>query len=234
VDIRYKHITEYVVRQFSEHLGSRLISVYVKGSVARNDAVWGISDLDLVLAFDAPTQRDTMLKNEVEEVARSMAGGDALVLQRIAEERLNEMDEKTKAFWLYSSNYDSEVLYGKHPSSFLPAPLGREESAKAILSIVKDEGKDIEALVNLDAKGCRLISKRILQAAAMFLVYNGYADYVPLTKVADHPLLHLQIRENMPYVIEAFLNPRYLTDVQLLVNAWRLTWNVIDYHVFSA
>jgi hypothetical protein len=51
-----------------------------------------------------------------------MPGGDALVIQRIADDRLQQMDEKTKAFWLYSSIYDSQLVYGKHPQQFLPDP----------------------------------------------------------------------------------------------------------------
>lgn len=132
MDIRYISIMDYVVQKFSEHLGS-------KGSIARGDAVWGASDLDLVLAFDTPRQVDTLLKNEVETAARNFPGGDALVIQRIADERLDQMDEKTKGYWPYSSWYDSEVLYGEHPSSFLPAPPKREEIATAILSILIEE-----------------------------------------------------------------------------------------------
>ncbi|SDO32825.1 Nucleotidyltransferase domain-containing protein [Paenibacillus sp. yr247] len=62
MDNRYRPIIDVVVQRFLSHLGSRLISVYIKGSVARGDAVWGVSDLDLVLAFDTPTHKDTLLK----------------------------------------------------------------------------------------------------------------------------------------------------------------------------
>lgn len=232
MDNRYKPITDYVVQQFSEHLGPRLKSVYVKGSISRGDAVWGVSDLDLVLAFDAPSQEDTLLKNKIEADARNIPGGDALVIQRIAEERLNQMDVNTKGYWLYSSWYDSEVIYGEHPSRFLPAPPKREEITEAILSILNEEGKDTSTLKYLDTKGTRLVSKRILQSMAMLIVNNGYAEYVPLLQVQNYAFPS-QIQKHIPFVIDSFLNPRELTDTNKLIDAWNATWDVVNNQVFS-
>ncbi|WP_062106786.1 nucleotidyltransferase domain-containing protein [Bacillus niameyensis] len=226
MDNRYKPITGYVVQQFSKHLGSRLNSIYIKGSVARGDAVWGISDLDLVLAFESHTKEDNLVKKHVEETVRNIKGGEALVIQRIANQRLMEMDENTKIYWLYSSYYDSEVLYGKHPSTFLPKLPEKEKCAMAILSILKDDGKDINSLKNLDTNGSRLVAKYILQSIAMSFVYEGHADYIPLTKVQKYPL-PTSLQDYIPYVVDVFLNPREIADAQKLVEAWNATWKVI-------
>lgn len=230
MDNRYKPITDYVVQHFSEHLGSRLKSIYIKGSVAREDAVWGVSDLDLVLAFENPTKEDTLVKKNVEEATKNIIGGDALVIQRIPLERLNEIDENTKLFWLYSSWYDSEVLYGEHPSTFLPELPKKNKIAIAILSILKDEGKDINSLINLDTKTSRLVAKRILQSIAMSLVYKGHADYIPITQVQNYPL-HKKLQQYIPYVMDVFLNPRNITDAQKLIIAWNITWDLINEQV---
>ena len=62
------------MERFAQHLGSRLYSVCVKRSVARGDAVWGISDLDLVLGFDTPAEADTQVKHAAEQTVRQQAG----------------------------------------------------------------------------------------------------------------------------------------------------------------
>ncbi|QYR19183.1 nucleotidyltransferase domain-containing protein [Paenibacillus sp. sptzw28] len=232
MDIRYEPIMEYVVKQFSEHLGSRLKSIYVKGSIARGDAIWGISDMDLVLAFDTPTQEDTLIKNRVEATIRNMPGGDALVIQRIADDRLEHMDSNTRAYWLYSSWFDSQVLYGEHPTSFLPSPPKCQEIAIAILSILSEEGKDTDALTFLDAKGTRLVSKRILQSMAMLLVYNGVAAYVPLLQIQNYTFPP-EIQPHIPIVIDAFINPQEKIDPIKLINAWNTTWQHINNQIFN-
>ena len=135
LDVRYRAIADDVVNRFARHLGPRLTSAFVKGSVARDDAVWGVSDLDLVLAFDAPSAADTALKRDVEEAVRRLAGGEALVIMRIAEDRLQEMSPGVRAYWLYSCWYDSQVLSGPLPSSLLPAPPSGRELVRLIAPI---------------------------------------------------------------------------------------------------
>lgn len=122
MDGRYTPVATMVVERFARQLGARLRCAFVKGSVARGDAVWGVSDMDLVLAFDSPTPEDTAVKREVVEQARAMEGGDALVIQRIWYDRLDGMDPGTRGWWLHSCRHDLAVLHGDHPGTFLPTP----------------------------------------------------------------------------------------------------------------
>jgi hypothetical protein len=69
VDVRYREVMDFVAQRFAEHLGPRLQAALIKGSVVRGDALWVISDLDPVLAFEGPTAADTAFKNEVETAA---------------------------------------------------------------------------------------------------------------------------------------------------------------------
>jgi hypothetical protein len=225
MDLRYLQIINFVMQHFVDHLGSRLQSIYVKGSIARGDAVWGISDLDLVLAFDCPTQEDTLLKRDVEAKALDMPGGEALVIQRIADDRLQQMDEKTKAFWLYSSIYDSQLVYGKHPQQFLPDP--PPNSPELILSLLYAEGKHIADIIHLDEAGCRSVTKRILQCLSMIIVHDGHAEYVPLLNVPNYPFPSV-IMEFVPTVIELYSNPRVITDTNALSRYWHLTCHYIS------
>jgi predicted nucleotidyltransferase len=225
LDNRYKPIIDLVVQRFAIHLGPRLTSAYVKGSVARGDAVWGISDLDLVLAFKNPTQEDNFVKHRLEADVRSIPGGDALVIQRIADDRLEQMEEKTKAFWIYSSLYDSEVVYGKHPRQILPAP--SKGTHNSILSVIYEDGKDIPHLTSIDEEGCRSVAKRILLSFSIFLVQQGHAEYIPLLVVPRYPL-PLKIQQFLPSVINLYSNPRPLTDVDELINYWNETWEYIS------
>jgi len=102
MDKRHRRILNHVVERFADRLGDRLRSAFVKGSLARGDAVWGVSDIDFVLLFDRPDEEDTKLRRQVEREALQFEGGDALVIQRVAGDRLSQMDEDTRAYWLYA------------------------------------------------------------------------------------------------------------------------------------
>ncbi|TMV42897.1 hypothetical protein FE783_36795 [Paenibacillus mesophilus] len=181
MDIRYKPLTDLVVKRFTEHLSSRLQSIFVKGSVARGDAIWGVSDLDLVLAFEQPNKTDNEVKREVELLAKELPGGDALVIQRVSEDRLNQMGKGTKAYWLYSCRYDAEVLFGISPEKFLQEPPMGLELANLIGPIIKKDGEVELTKSSLKRHESRHIAKRIINGLALPIIAEGRTQYlVPL------------------------------------------------------
>lgn len=229
MDDRYKAIATYVVDRFAEHLGSRLKSAFVKGSVARGDAVWGVSDLDLVLVFDIPTRADTALKREIEATVSQLAGGKALVIQRIAEDRLQQMNAAVRAYWLYSSRYDVRVLFGAEPSSILPPPPKGKELVDLIAPIIREGGEGAEDSKPFTREQTRNLAKRILSALALPAVAEGREEYVAPLKVSEL-LLPPKVKVYVPMVTDLYLKAPPISNPEGLLSAWRDTWDYLAEH----
>ncbi|RKN66116.1 nucleotidyltransferase domain-containing protein [Paenibacillus ginsengarvi] len=226
MDPRYKTVTDYVVRRFTDHLGDRLQSVFVKGSVARGDCVWGVSDIDLVLAFDRPDQSDNALKREIEAEATRFPAGDSLVIQRIGDDRLRQMSAGTRAYWLYSCRYDTELLYGTQPDHFLPEPPKGIELAKLIAPLIHADGAVELGKDRLERRESRHLAKRMLHALALPAIAGGKLEYVPPLEVAnlDFPV---RLRSHMDAILTAYSQAPVITDTEPLSRAWRDCWAYI-------
>lgn len=184
MDNRYKPLTDYVVRRFRNHLGPRLESIYIKGSVARGDAVWGVSDLDLVLAFERPDKLDNELKREIESAAKDMPDGSGLVIQRIGDDRLQQMGEGTRAYWLYSSRFDAKVVYGAKPADFLPEPPPGEQLVKLISPMIRKDGEVRLNQSTLQRHESRHLAKRLLEGLALTAIAEGTHRYLAPLEVS--------------------------------------------------
>jgi hypothetical protein len=227
MDPRYKPLTDYVVRRFSDHLGPRQQSVFVHGSVARGDAVWGVSDLDLVVAFEHPNKSDNELKHEVEATAKNLPAGDALIIQRISNDRLQQLSEGKRAYCLYSYRYDSEVLYGINPTDFLPKPPTGYELTKLIAPIIRKAGEVQLNKSALDRLGSRQLAKRILNGVALPSIAEGKIDYARPLEVTKLALPQFIVK-HLDSVVPIYSEAPVLTNIRPLVNAWNDTWKYIE------
>jgi len=227
MDERYARIVRVVVEPFAAQLGPRLRSAFVKGSVARGDAVWGVSDLDLVLAFDTPTPADTALKRETTAAARALPGGEALVIQRIWEDRLQEMSPGVRAYWLWSCRHEAALVHGEPPGAWLPAPPPGRGLARLLAPIIRADGEPLAVRPALDRQGSRQLSKRLLQGLALPALALGEADHVPPLGV---PSLDLpaEVRAHLPGVLAAYGEAPALTDASALRAAWAVGWVFVD------
>ncbi len=226
MDDRYRAIADYVVNHFAVHLGLRLKSAFIKGSVARGEAVWGVSDLDLVLALDTPTEADTTVKREVEESVRGLPGGEVLVIQRIAEDRLQQMSIGVRAYWLYSCWYDSHVLYGAAPSSLLPAPPQGEELARLLAPIIREDGEVELGKPMLNRQESRHLTKRILHGLALPAIAEGRREYVAPLQVSDLSFPP-RVKALIPPVIAVYKEARPVANPERLQHVWQVAWDYI-------
>ena len=61
----FQELIRHRIRAYQDQFGERLVSIYVRGSVQRGEAVEGISDLNLrVYTADAPTDEDHLWTNK--------------------------------------------------------------------------------------------------------------------------------------------------------------------------
>lgn len=223
LDVRYREVTDFVVRRFARHLGPRLQAAFVKGSVVRGDALWGVSDLDLVLAFESPTAADTALKNEVEAAARALPAGDVLVIQRIGTDRLLQLDAGTRAYWLYSCYYDAATVFGPSPAAFLPVPPRGHELVRLIAPIIRADGEALVEKRILERRESRRLAKRILHALALPALSEGYTDYVVPLAVPALPLPS-PVHAVLKAVTTTYATAPRVADATALQHAWHVAW----------
>lgn len=213
-----------VVERFLRQLGPRLRSAFVKGSVARGDAVWGVSDMDPVLAFDSPTPEDTAVKRQVVLLAQTMEGGDALVIRRIWEDRLAAMDSGTRGWWLHSCRHDVAILHGDHPRTLLFAPPPGDVLAPLIAPIIRQGAEELATAPRLDRRGTRHLSKLTLLAVGLPARAQGLRDHVPPLAVPTLPL-PAAVQRLLPVVLAAYRDAPVLEDPRELQRAWSTAWN---------
>lgn len=227
MDERYREVAEFVAGRFVSHLSPRLKSAFVQGSVARGDAVWDVSDLDLVLVFDAPTEADTAIKREIELAARELPGGDALVIHRIGEDRLVQMTPGLRAYWLHSCRYEADVLHGSHPRSFLPLPPEGSELARLIAPIIREEGEKVADKPVLDRQCSRHLAKLILHALALPTLAEEIREYIPPLTVRNLDLPR-EVMTHIPWVLSVYRTAPTLENPEALRHAWRVAWAYVE------
>lgn len=216
-----------VVDRFVRQLGGRLRSAFVKGSVARGDAVWGVSDMDLVLAFDSPTPEDTACKQEVGALARAMVGKEVLVIQRIWYDRLAQMDAGTRAWWLHSCRHDIALLHGDPPGTFLPPPPPGRELALLMAPIIDQGAASLLALPRLERQGSRQLSKLTLLALGLPAIFTGAAEHVPPLAVPSLTLPE-PVRRALPAVLAVYRDAPALDDPRTLQQGWSTAWQWVS------
>ncbi len=122
------HVEKYVAQ-----FGDRLTAVYVWGSVYRNEAVPGVSDLDLdVFVNDPLTEADEVWYNRMRDVlAQSYPGTNALVRPRVAgsvlqglEPQAREGERLLAQAYTFRLSYDAALVWGRNllPGGSPPVP----------------------------------------------------------------------------------------------------------------
>ena len=226
MDIRYKTIVDEVLKRTTEQIGERLKSAFIKGSVARGDALWEVSDLDFVLAFAAPTESDTALKRELEDTINKRLGQSVLLIQRIWDDRLAQYDAGTRAYWLYSCRHDIELLYGDPPASFLPEPPAEQNLVRLIAPIIARDGAPFIHKMELTRQEVRLLSKRTLQALALPAIAAGKHEFMAPLRVTEESYSP-EIDQVLTTVKMAYCKAPASMNVQALQEAWLAIWHYV-------
>ncbi|GAB3764590.1 nucleotidyltransferase family protein [Microlunatus parietis] len=215
----YLRFAQLVADGFGDQLGPRLQSIFIRGSVARGDAVWGVSDLDLVLWFDRPTAADNQLKGEVD--LQGLPGGSAVVLQRLDRQRLDQMDEATRAYWCVSSLHDSRLIRGMHPAELVDSVPEPPRLANLLTPVIIDDGDRLLARAALTRAETRRLAKRTLNLLSMPAVASGLGPRIPPRAVGDLDL-PAETRPLVPAVTAWYDDAPSLADPAGLQRAWTL------------
>ena len=223
MDIRYKPIVDELFDRLHDQLGDRLKSAFIKGSVARGDALWGVSDLDFVVALPDPTRADSTLKQELEATINARLGYEALIIQRIWHDRLENYDAGTRAYWLYSCRHDIELLYGLPPAAFLPEPPSGQKLVKLIAPIIYSAGAPIVEKPALTRFEIRLLAKRTLQALALPAIATGQHEFMAPLKAAAQSYTP-EIDRSLELVRTAYCKAPAQMDPTPLQAVWLATW----------
>ena len=118
----FKEAIQYHVYEYWTHFKNRLAAIYVGGSVHRNEAVPGVSDLDLYpFILDSFNERDGSWFNQAgQRVESRHAGTNGLCPPRSVSEVLEGLkttaDETTperSRTWVYRLRYDTTLVFGR-------------------------------------------------------------------------------------------------------------------------
>ena len=139
------HVEKYVAQ-----FGDGLAAVYVWGSVYRNEAVPGVSDLDLdVFVNDPLTEADEVWYNRMRDIlAQSYPGTNALVRPRVAgsvlqglEPQASEWERLLTQAYAFRLSYDAALVWGCNllPGLSPPVPdrFWVRESLESVRALVR-------------------------------------------------------------------------------------------------
>lgn len=106
----FRAALEERVQMYLEHFGDRLVSVSVKGSVHRGEAVRGASDLDLInyTADNARNERDMAWRHKVSRAWKARYGDEAHGFN--PPRCVDEINKRPAFKW--TLRYDSTLVYG--------------------------------------------------------------------------------------------------------------------------
>lgn len=215
----YLLLARTVAERFGDGLGARLRSVFVRGSVARGDPIWGVSDMDVVLWFDDPTAADNRLKRTVERELKMLPGGRAVVIQRLDERRLDQMDVATGVYWRVSSIHDCLLIRGEPPSALIPAVPEPERIATLLTPLMIKDGDLRSTNATLSRVETRHLAKRTLNLLTMPVVASGLSAYIPPRAVGSLNLPP-EIQTMVPAVLSSYEHAPDLPDPTDLQRAW--------------
>ena len=117
----FREAIRYHVNEYWSHFQDRLAAIYVGGSVHRNEAVPGISDLDLYpFLIDSINKEDRNWFNQTEQRVESrFASANGLCRPRSVDEVLGGLqsmaDETARVrshAWMYRLRYDTTLIFG--------------------------------------------------------------------------------------------------------------------------
>ena len=118
----FRKAIRYHVYEYWSHFQDRLAAIYVGGSIHRNEAVPGISDLDLYpFLIDSVNKEDRNWFNQAEQRVESrFASANGLCLPRSVNEIFGGLqstaDETARVkshAWMYRLRYDTTLIFGK-------------------------------------------------------------------------------------------------------------------------
>ena len=117
----FKEAIQYHVDEYWTHFKNRLAAIYVGGSVHRNEAVLGVSDIDLYpFIADSFNERDERWFNQAKQKVESRyAAANGLCPPRSVNEVLEGLQSTTDEIarershsWVYRLRYDTTLIFG--------------------------------------------------------------------------------------------------------------------------
>lgn len=117
----FREAIQYQIYEYREHFKNRVAAIYVGGSVHRDEAVLGVSDLDLYpFIVDSFTERDKRWFNQAEQRVESRyTAANGLCPPRSLNEVLeglkstaDEIARERSHVWVYRLRYDTTLVFG--------------------------------------------------------------------------------------------------------------------------
>ncbi len=171
----YELVVEAKLALISWFKSESIHSIYVRGTVARGQAVPYVSDLDLVLIANYPVDELTWYQNpQVETILASY--NFAVKIDLTAESILNGLSDETK-FLLKTQGV---CIYGRNIIAYLPdyqilslpliyIPIFSEQLRETI-ALIQTSGRELMPINDVYMNCCRRIMKQIIRVAGMISV----------------------------------------------------------------
>ena len=143
----FREAIQYQVYEYWRHFKDRLAAIYVGGSVHRNEAVLGVSDLDLYpFIVDSFNERDRRWFNQAEQRVESRyAAANGLCPPRSVNEVLeglqstaDEIARERSHVWVYRLRYDTTLIFGSDLIAEYSVPDMDKHQARDYFQDVRD------------------------------------------------------------------------------------------------
>lgn len=229
VQSKWKNLIDDVVRFYIAQFGNQLHSVYIRGSVAKGDAVDGISDLDsfAILNNDAEDLNLTASEHFQKSMNSKYPFCSHIEITFINKKFINrDFPPRKRSIWAELIKTQSICVYGENlaieiESFILEDMIGHSyfiekelEKLPKIFDEEKDKSKDI-----IDT--CIWITRRILRSGFdlvmvreqrftrdLYLCYESFSKYYPEKKMAMYAILNLSLNptDNIHQINEKIKN----------------------------
>jgi predicted nucleotidyltransferase len=186
---KWKNALIDIVSLYKKIFGSKLISVYVGGSVAIGEAVEGKSDIDTYVVVDEAEGKlavinDTILKEEREILNKKYPFQTRIETHPYSKDNLGiqrQFKFKTSAVCIFGHNYDSE---------FPNFALSKETFRKVRINISKDIQRFFEKLEKDSSKksiesATVWVAKRLIRNAGTLVIWKGDFFTMNVQMMAD-------------------------------------------------
>ncbi len=202
VQEKWKPLIDGVVEINKSHYGEKLINIFVRGSVAKGEAVEGISDIDFIIYVDL--SQDEIKNNWVDEVESMLVNKYPFVCGvELGASSVSEMEED---YWLL---IQSLLVYGKNIE--LPKMKPGKDMIRHLSFLEKRMSWFDGKLKGVDSesetkKACEWLMKNTLRCGFeltmerskrytrdLYLCYKDFSEYYPEKEALMREVLDLAL-----------------------------------------
>ncbi|MFD3449929.1 hypothetical protein ACFDTO_35725 [Microbacteriaceae bacterium 4G12] len=223
IDLEYLEILQEVIKNYLQHLGNDIHSIYIRGSIPRGLAIKGVSDLDTIaVTYRNPKELDlSWVKQAEHEMNRSFSCVTGIELSFYHVEDILEISNFSIIAFMLKTH--SVCVYGKDLIQMLPKYKADKALANEHLFHLKSQIERAKAdlINNEDAEDikdcCSWIMKIIIRAGLALVIIdeNLYTrDLYPAYQLfSKHfPQEEPRMRKALEYAIEPTTKPDLILD----------------------